>query len=135
MVGRSRRNPSGTVNLEENLSTGRTDSPQADGSFSTLSEYHIQGKKRMRKELAALATIVLAMGLEGLAQDWPQFFGPERNGVYSGPELSETWGPDGPPLVWMREVGEGFSGPVVADGRLEGCRGHSHRPCRDVDPA
>jgi outer membrane protein assembly factor BamB len=72
----------------------------------------------MRKQLAASAIVVLAMGLEGPAQDWPQFFGPERNGVYSGPELSETWGPDGPPLVWTREVGEGFSGPVVADGRV-----------------
>ena len=72
----------------------------------------------MRKVLAASAIMILAMGLEVPAQDWPQFFGPERNGVYSGPELSETWGPEGPPLVWWREVGEGFSGPVVADDRL-----------------
>ena len=72
----------------------------------------------MQKVLTASVIICLALGLEGAAQDWPQFFGPDRNGVYRGPDLSETWGPDGPPLVWVREVGEGFSGPVVADGRV-----------------
>ena len=72
----------------------------------------------MRKMWAVLAIIVLAMVLESPAQDWPQFFGPERNGVYSGPALAEEWGPDGPALVWRLEVGEGLSGPVVADGRV-----------------
>lgn len=52
------------------------------------------------------------------AQDWPQFFGPERNGVYPGEAIDETWGPTGPDVVWERPVGEGFSGPVVSGGRL-----------------
>ena len=54
----------------------------------------------------------------GAAQDWPQFFGPDRNGAYTGPALSEDWGDGGPPLLWSRDVGEGLSGPVVADGRV-----------------
>ena len=53
-----------------------------------------------------------------VAQDWPQFFGPDRNGVYAGPALSEDWGDGGPPILWSRDVGEGLSGPVVADGRV-----------------
>ncbi len=52
------------------------------------------------------------------AQDWPQFFGPERNGVYPGGTIDETWGANGPEVVWQRPVGEGFSGPVVSGGRL-----------------
>ncbi len=72
----------------------------------------------MRIVLALLTPIILGMGHRGFAQDWPQFFGPERNGVYRGPELADTWGPEGPRRVWSREVGEGLSGPVVADGRL-----------------
>ena len=77
---------------------------------------------RLKLPWAAAVVIpaVVAIGLEGAAhaQDWPQFFGPERDGVYSGPVLAETWGPDGPPRVWSHEVGEGFSGPVIASGRV-----------------
>jgi outer membrane protein assembly factor BamB len=50
-------------------------------------------------------------------EDWPQFLGPGRNGVYSGP-LAATWGRSGPSVLWRIEVGQGFSAPVVARGRL-----------------
>jgi outer membrane protein assembly factor BamB len=52
------------------------------------------------------------------AEDWPQFLGPARDGRYSGPELPAAWPKSGPPLVWKIEVGQGFSGPVVARGRV-----------------
>jgi len=59
----------------------------------------------------------------GLAQpkgptDWPQYLGPARDGVYRGPAVAETWGAGGPRVVWQKPVGQGFSGPVVAGGRL-----------------
>ncbi len=53
-----------------------------------------------------------------IASDWPQFLGPTRNGVYSGAGLAETWPKDGPPVVWQKKVGQGFSGPVVAADKL-----------------
>ena len=68
--------------------------------------------------VAATATFMCIAGFDGLAQDWPQFFGPERNGVYHGSRLAQDWDGDGPPVLWQREVGEGFSGPVIADGIL-----------------
>ena len=52
------------------------------------------------------------------AADWPQFLGPARNGAYSGNDLAAKWPPDGPPVVWKKDVGQGFSSPVVAEGRL-----------------
>jgi len=55
---------------------------------------------------------------QGVAQDWPQFFGPDRNGVYSGPPIAQDWDEVGPAQIWSREVGAGLSGPVVSDGRL-----------------
>lgn len=62
---------------------------------------------------------IFALALQGsTVTDWPQFLGPERNGVYRGPALAETWPPGGPRVVWQKQVGEGFSGPVVAQGRL-----------------
>ena len=50
--------------------------------------------------------------------DWPQFLGPQRNGVYGGPAISGSWPASGPAILWRKAVGEGFSGAVVQAGRL-----------------
>lgn len=73
----------------------------------------------MRRLLAlgVLLTIVVCSGEVG-AEDWPQFLGPLRDGIYRGPALAEDWGAQGPPVVWRTPVGAGFSGPVVAQGHL-----------------
>jgi outer membrane protein assembly factor BamB len=52
------------------------------------------------------------------ANDWPQFLGPDRNGVYAGKDLAKTWPKEGPPKGWEKKVGQGFSGPVAANGKL-----------------
>jgi outer membrane protein assembly factor BamB len=56
--------------------------------------------------------------LPATAQDWPQFLGPTRNGTYPGTNLAATWPKDGPSLKWQKEVGQGFSGPIVVSGKL-----------------
>jgi outer membrane protein assembly factor BamB len=53
-----------------------------------------------------------------LAADWPQFLGPNRNCTSSETGLLATWPQEGPPKVWEKQVGEGYSGPVVAGDRL-----------------
>lgn len=63
--------------------------------------------------LALAAALLLAAGA-----DWPQFLGPTRNGTSPETGLLKTWPAKGPPVVWEREIGEGYSGPVVAGGRL-----------------
>ncbi|HEY3862345.1 MAG TPA: PQQ-binding-like beta-propeller repeat protein [Verrucomicrobiae bacterium] len=65
-----------------------------------------------------LLTMLLLSAGQLWAGDWPQFLGPTRDGVYAGSELAAAWPNEGPPVVWKRDVGEGFSGPVVADGKL-----------------
>jgi outer membrane protein assembly factor BamB len=66
-----------------------------------------------------ITTAVLAAALQtATVTDWPQFLGPDRNGVYRGPALAESWPSGGPRVVWQKPVGEGFSGPVVAEGRV-----------------
>jgi len=59
-----------------------------------------------------LLTCQIAQG-----EDWPQFLGPGRNGVYTGP-LAAEWPKSGPALLWKIDVGQGFSAPVVARGRV-----------------
>src|SRR5437899_2350350 len=66
-----------------------------------------------------LARSLLGLGFLLLAgADWPQFLGPTRNGISTETGLLQTWSQKGPPLLWEREAGEGFSGPVVAGERL-----------------
>ncbi len=64
----------------------------------------------------SFALILLSGALA--AQDWPQFLGPARNGVLSGAALLDVWPTTGPSRIWEKDVGQGFSGPVVAQGKL-----------------
>ena len=52
------------------------------------------------------------------ASDWPQFLGPNRSGVSTDTGLANSWPKNGPPLVWEKKIGEGYSGPVVASDRI-----------------
>ena len=65
-----------------------------------------------------IVSALFALALQTVPADWPQFFGPDRNGVYRGPAISEKWPAGGPRVVWQKQVGQGFSGPVVAEGRV-----------------
>jgi outer membrane protein assembly factor BamB len=70
------------------------------------------------RRLLLLASAVIAMAAGAAAEDWPQFLGPGRNGLYAGPPLAETWGAQGPRAAWRKTVGAGFAGPVIVQGRV-----------------
>lgn len=72
----------------------------------------------MRRLMLASAALALAAGVQAAAVDWPQYLGPARNGTYDGPSLADSWPAAGPNVVWRKQVGEGFAGPVVAQNRL-----------------
>ena len=50
------------------------------------------------------------------ASDWPQFLGPQRDGSYPGPSAGLSLVKAR--LLWKKDVGQGFSSPVVVDGKL-----------------
>lgn len=52
------------------------------------------------------------------AADWPRFLGPQRDGTCTEEGLAAKWPAGGPKALWKRDVGEGFSTPVVVGGRL-----------------
>jgi outer membrane protein assembly factor BamB len=64
------------------------------------------------------AVVLVALSGAAVAADWPQFLGPERNGIYRGPALADTWPAKGPRVAWRKTVGQGFAAPVVAGNRL-----------------
>lgn len=46
-------------------------------------------------------------------EDWPWFLGLTHDGVSRETGLLEKWPENGPPLVWEKEVGTGYSAPSV----------------------
>lgn len=65
--------------------------------------------------LSALALLVPAVS----ADDWPQFRGPNRDGVSKEKGLLQTWPADGPPLEWTAKgLGGGYSTVSVAGDRV-----------------
>lgn len=66
---------------------------------------------------AVVMTLVMLAG-PATASDWPQFRGPNRDGVSTETGLATSWPEGGPPALWRAPLGEGYSGIVVVDGRL-----------------
>jgi len=62
--------------------------------------------------------LALLLPLTVVAGDWPQFLGPTRDGVYAGGDIVPAWPAAGPPIVWQKDIGEGFAAPVVASGKV-----------------
>jgi outer membrane protein assembly factor BamB len=61
---------------------------------------------------------VLGLATPGLADDWPQWRGPQRDAVWREQGIVEQL-PEGQlPRVWTAAVASGYSGPTVADGRV-----------------
>lgn len=69
-----------------------------------------------RRRFLGASLMAPAAGLNLSAGDWPWFLGPTRDGTLDL-EVSH-WKGDGPPTVWTLPMGEGFSGPVVASGKV-----------------
>jgi outer membrane protein assembly factor BamB len=65
---------------------------------------------------ACLALALAALHLH--AADWPEFLGPTRNGVSPETGLLEKWPEKGPPILWSKPVGTGYSAPSVRGNRL-----------------
>lgn len=68
--------------------------------------------------LAVLVLSACAPGVDAPADagpSWIQHAGPRGDYSADPVELAESWPPEGPPILWRRELGEGYSG-IVSDG-------------------
>lgn len=74
------------------------------------------------KTLMSLTVIALFLATEVAAQvgaDWPQWRGPNRDGISKETGLMKQWPEQGPPLVWKATgAGAGYSSLSAANGRL-----------------
>lgn len=67
--------------------------------------------------LVTLATF-LGVSDQGRADDWPQWMGPNRDGVWRETGLLEKFPEGGPKVLWRARIEGGYAGPAVAEGRV-----------------
>src|ERR1041384_4495721 len=69
-----------------------------------------------RRFTGALMVLTLAV-TAARAQEWTQWRGPARDGSVSGKNVPAAW-PETLKRSWRVEIGEGYSSPVVAGGKV-----------------
>jgi outer membrane protein assembly factor BamB len=71
-----------------------------------------------RSRVTPMTAIFMAMISIGcVAEDWPQWRGPNQDGKVSGFIAPDAW-PDALTKMWSVEVGEGDASPALVDGKL-----------------
>jgi outer membrane protein assembly factor BamB len=69
---------------------------------------------------SAVLTVFFVFALDSiaLADDWPQWLGANRDSVWRESGIIEKFPTNGPAVLWRAPVGGGYSGPIVAKGRV-----------------
>jgi outer membrane protein assembly factor BamB len=82
-------------------------------------------KSRLLTTIAALCLSFLAVSVtwstrtSASTSDWPQWRGPERNGISQERGLLKQWPAEGPKLLWqVNDIGDGYSTPAVVGTRI-----------------
>lgn len=58
------------------------------------------------------------LALAAHADDWPQWRGPQRDGVWREQGIVESFPVNGLKILWRAEAGGGWSSPTIVDGRV-----------------
>lgn len=78
----------------------------------------------MKHHACSLALVLLgctAIATAAESFDWPQWQGPDRNGVSKEKGLLKEWPKDGPALAWkVKGLGGGYNSPAIAAGKIFG---------------
>jgi len=70
---------------------------------------------KIASRLAVLALMVVAADLR--ADDWPNYLGPDHNGISKETGWTAQWSANGPKVLWKARLGLGFASFAVANGR------------------
>ncbi len=62
-------------------------------------------------------SLVMVFGVVARADDWPQYLGPKRDGVWRETGIVDKL-PKEPKYLWRKPIGQGYAGPSVAGGRV-----------------
>lgn len=79
----------------------------------SMLDISLLGAKRV-----ALAATLAAFALHSYADDWPQWRGPNRDGISTETGWATSWPKEGLKQIWKSEVGAGYGTVSVCQGRL-----------------
>jgi outer membrane protein assembly factor BamB len=65
-----------------------------------------------------LITALLLLPLSAAADDWPQWLGPKRDGVWRESGILDRFPAGGPKVLWRAPCGMGYAGPAVTQGKV-----------------
>ena len=68
--------------------------------------------------LSMLSVVGLIPNISAVADDWPQWMGPQRDGVWRETGIVETFPKEGPTVRWRVKIGGGYAGPAVVGNRV-----------------
>ncbi len=57
-------------------------------------------------------------GADGGSAGWPQWRGPNHDGISTETGIVDHWPNDGPPVLWVREIGQGYSGFIAVGDKV-----------------
>lgn len=67
-----------------------------------------------RRFLYSLLAVLLMLYVKpAIAEDWPGFQGPDRDGVVDDANILTNWPNTGPAMLWSNDVGPGFGGAAI----------------------
>ena len=67
-----------------------------------------------RRTLVLAVAVALGFAACASAADWPQFLGPQRDGVaHDAKGLARSWPATGPKQLWETPVGAGYGGAAI----------------------
>lgn len=67
----------------------------------------------------ALVPLFLTLVISpSFALDWPQWLGPNRDGVWKEEGILETLPKEGPKVLWKKPIGPGYTGPAIVGDRV-----------------
>lgn len=72
----------------------------------------------MRKILTSALGLAFALAGFLSADDWPQWMGPRRDGIWRETGIIETFPASGPKVLWRSPIGGGYAGPAVTGDRV-----------------
>jgi outer membrane protein assembly factor BamB len=75
--------------------------------------------RKMKQLKMFISLVVLLVCISNIhAQDWPQYLGPNGNSSSVQKNILRSWPQQGPEVLWTANVGIGYGGPVVKDGKV-----------------
>lgn len=72
----------------------------------------------MKMKAISTCFVVLIFIVNAYSQDWPQYLGPDRNSKSPQENILRSWPENGPEILWTADVGIGYGGPVIKDGKV-----------------